>query len=104
MNAVGYISHVILLGSVALPDRGKHLLAHPSVQFTYAVNLLTGVDSEGRHREFLTFVIGIGASHADELVPRDAELSRIATHVLAEKTFLEVVVTCGNRCVAGVET
>ena len=104
MNAVGYISHVVLLGSVALPDRGKHLLAYPSVEFTYAVNLLTGVDSEGRHREFLTFVIGIGASHADELVPRNTEFGRIATHVLAEKTFLEVVVTCRNRCVAGVET
>ena len=67
------------------------------------VDLLAGVAGEGRHAELLRLVVGVGTAHADEFIPRDAELLGIATHVLAEESLVEVVVTGGHRCVHGVE-
>ena len=48
-------------------------------------------------------VVGVGTTHADELVPRDAELLGIATHVLAKQTLVEVVVTSGYGGVNGIQ-
>ena len=48
-------------------------------------------------------VVGIGATHADELVPRDAQLLGIAAHVLAEESLVEVVVAGGHGGMHGVE-
>ena len=66
---VGDVAYVILLWIVAFPDGGEHLLAHPSVQFAHAVDLLTGVACERRHAETLRVVIGILTPHADKLIP-----------------------------------
>ena len=104
VNTVGDVAHGILLGEIALPDGRKHLLRHPTVEFTYTVHLLTGVDGEGGHRELLSLIVGVRATHADELIPRDTELCRISAHVLAEEGLVEVVVTGGHRRMTGVET
>ena len=48
-------------------------------------------------------VIGVLTTHANELVPRDTQLSRIATHILAEETLIEVVVTSRYRSVDSVK-
>ena len=103
VNTVGNIANVALLGIVAVPDASKHLLADLAVQPANAVNLLTGVASEGRHTEALALVVGIHAAHADELVPRNAQELGITAHVLREQLLVEVVVTSGNGSVNGVE-
>ena len=48
-------------------------------------------------------ILGIGATHTDELIPRDAELSGITTHILSEETLVEVVVTSGHRSVNSIK-
>ena len=101
--AIGDVAYMVLLGIVALPDGCEHLLADPSMQHGYAIHLLTGVAGKGRHAELLRVVVGIGAAHADELVPRDSKLLRIAAHVLAKEALVEVVVAGRNRGVDGVE-
>ena len=95
---------MVLLWIITLPDRSEHLLAHPSVELTYTINLLTGVDGESRHGELLVLVLRIGTTHADELVPRETEQLWIATHILAEELLVEVVVTSWYRSVAGIQT
>ena len=68
----------------------------------YAVGFLTGVKSEYAHGE--AFVgVGVLAAHVHEVVPVDAELGRIFTHVLAKEAFVEVVVACGHGSVHGVK-
>ena len=69
----------------------------------HAIDLLTGVTGKGRHTELLTMVVGMDTTHADELVPCNAELGRIASHVLAEQALVEVIVTCGHWRMNGVE-
>ena len=69
-----------------------------------AVRLLTSVECEGRHRELLVRVVRICATHADELIPRDSELLRVATHVFSEEVFIEIVVTSRNWSVASIES
>ena len=49
-------------------------------------------------------VVGIGASHADELVPRDAQALGIGTHILAEEALVEVVVAGRHGRVDGIES
>ena len=102
--AIGDVANVVLLGIVACPDVGKHLLADPAVKFRYTVDLLAGVAGKGRHAELLALIVGIGTTHTDELVPADTQLLRIAAHILAEETFIEVVVASRNRGVDSVKT
>ena len=93
VNAIGNIANVILLRIVAVPDWSEHLLRNPSVELRHTINLLAGVASECRHAETLRMIIWVLTAHADKLVPRDTQLSRIATHVLAEETLVKIVVT-----------
>ena len=86
-----YIIHMILLWEVTLPDVREHLLAYPTVQLTYTVNLLASVAGEGREAETLVVIVCILTAHTNELVPRNAEALWIATHVLAEESLVEVV-------------
>ena len=104
VNTIGNVTYVVFLGIVALPDRCEHLLRHLTMEPADAIDLLTGVAGEGRHTEFLALVVGVGTTHTDELIPSDAELGRIAAHVLAEETFVKVVVTGRNRSMNGIET
>ena len=103
MHTIGHVAYVIFLGIIALPQGSKHFLRYPSVKFTYTVNFLASVAGEGGHTETLVVVVRIGAAHADELIPGDTELLWIAAHVLAEETFVEVVVTCRHWSMYGVE-
>ena len=48
-------------------------------------------------------VVRIGATHTYKLIPRNAELCWIATHILAEETLVKIVVTCWNRCVNSIK-
>ena len=48
-------------------------------------------------------VLRIHAAHAHEVVPADAQLSRILTHVLAEERLVEIVMACRHRSVNCVE-
>ena len=63
------------------------------MELRHTINLLAGVASECRHAETLRMIIWVLTAHADKLVPRDTQLSRIATHVLAEETLVKIVVT-----------
>ena len=103
VNTVGYITYVVLLWEVTLPDVREHLLAYPTVELTYAVNLLASVASEGRETETLVVIVCILTTHTDELIPRDAEALWIATHVLTEESLVEVVVTSWHWSVNSIE-
>ncbi len=103
VNTVGHIAHMVLLWEVTLPNVREHLLAHPTVELTYTVHLLAGVASEGREAETLAMVVGVLATHADELVPRDAKTLWVAAHILAEESLVEVIVTSWNWSVNGIK-
>ena len=94
VHTIGDITHVTLFREVAAPDIGEHLLGNLAVEPAHTVDFLTGVAGKGAHAESLAVVVGVLTAHADELVPRDAEHLRIAAHVLAKETLVEVVVTC----------
>ena len=96
VNTIGNESNVVLLGIIAVPDRSEHLLGYPTMKLAHTVHLLAGVAGEGGHTETLVMIIGIGTAHTNKLIPSDAQLGRIATHILAEETFVEIVVTSGN--------
>ena len=99
---VGDITNVQLLGVVALPNGREHLLAHLAVQPRYTVCLLAGVQGKYGHRELLATILRISTSETDEVTPLDAEFVGIGMHILVEQAFLEIVVTCRNRCMAGI--
>ena len=103
MYAVGHVAHVQLLGEIARPYRREHLLAHFAVQPRHAVGLLAGVQREHRHRELLVGVLGIGAAHANQVFPFDAQLRCIVADVLVEQTFFKIVVPRRHRRMAGVQ-
>jgi hypothetical protein len=103
VHTIGDITHVTLLGEITTPDVLEHLLGDLTVKPADAVDLLTGVAREGAHAELLAVIVGVLTSHANKLVPRDAEHLGIATHVLAKETFVEVVVTCGNGRMDSIE-
>ena len=48
-------------------------------------------------------VCRILATHTDELVPRDTQLGRVTTHVLAKQGLVEIVVAGRNGSVNGIE-
>ena len=87
---------------IALPYTGKHFFRHFSVKPAYAIGLLASVQCKNTHRKTLVGV-GIFATHVHQVVPGDAELGRILTHVFAEEAFVEIVVTGRHRCVDGVK-
>ena len=103
VNAIGHIADMILLGIVAVPDGGKHLLAHPAVQLAHAIDFLTGVAGKDTHAETLAVVIRILTAHTNELIPRDAKALRIATHILAKETLVEIVMASRHRRVNSIE-
>ena len=70
----------------------------------YAVCLLAGVEREDRHGELLVVVIGVSTAQSNQVVPLNAQLAGILVHILVEESLLEVVVSCGDGCVAGVES
>ena len=104
MDTIGDVAYVVLLGIVASPDAGEHLLGDPSVELRDAVDFLTSVASKSGHAELLVLVVGISAAHADEFIPCDAKALGIGSHILAEEPFVEVVVASGHGCVDGVES
>ena len=103
VHTIGDIADMVFLRIVARPNGREHLLADPAMKLTHTVDLLTGVAGEGRHAETLAMIIGILATHADELIPRDAEQLGIATHVFAKEGLIEVVVASGHWRVDSVE-
>ena len=103
VNTVCNVANVVFFREVAFPQGCEHLLAYPTVQARYTVDFLRCIASEGTHTETFAVVVGIGASHADEFVPSNAQLCWITRHILAEECFVEVVVACWYRCVNGVE-
>ena len=103
VNTIGYITYVVLLWEVTLPDVREHLLAYPTMKLTYTVNLLTSIASECREAETLVVIVCILTTHTDELIPRDAKALWIATHVLTEESLVEVVMTSWHRSVNSIE-
>ena len=103
VNTIGYITYVVLLWEITLPDVREHLLAYPTMKFTYTVNLLASVASECREAETLIVIVCILTTHTDELIPRDAKALWIATHILAEESLVEIVVTSRNWSMNGIE-
>ena len=92
VHAVGNIAHMTFLGIIAIPDAGKHLLAHFAMQPAHAVHFLRSIASEGGHAEAFAFILGIHAAHADELVVRNSKLRSISAHVLREEALVEIIV------------
>ena len=103
VNTIGYITYVVLLREVTLPDVREHLLAYPTVELTYTVNLLASIASEGRETEALVMIVCILTAHTDELIPRNAEALWIATHVLTEESLVEVVMTSWHWSMNSIE-
>ena len=103
VNTIGYITYVILLWEITLPDVREHLLAYPTVKLTYTVNLLTSVASECRETETLVVIVCVLTTHTDELIPRNTKALWIATHVLAEESLVEIVVTSWNWSMNSIE-
>ena len=103
VHAIGDVTHVVFFGIISFPQRSEHLLAHPSVQFAHAIDFLASVASKGTHAEALAVVVGIGAAHADKLIPCNSQALRIATHILAKELLVKVVVAGRHRCMNGVE-
>ena len=103
VNTIGYITYVVFLWEVALPDVREHLLAYPTVKLTYTINLLASVACECREAETLVVIVWIFTTHTDELIPRDAKALWIATHVLAEESLVEVVMTSWHWSVNSIE-
>ena len=102
VHAVSDIADMALLGEVATPDVGKHLLGNLTVEPTDTIDFLTSVAGKSTHAELLAVVIGVLTTHTDELIPRDTKHLGIAAHVLAEETFLKVVVASRNGRVHGI--
>ncbi len=68
----------------------------------YTIGLLAGVESEHTHGE--AFVgVGILTTHVHEIRPRNTKTRREFTHIFAEETFVEIVMTGGNGSVDCVE-
>ena len=103
VHTVGNVANVILLRIVTSPDRCEHLLAHPTMELTHTVYLLTSIASEDTHAEALVVIIRILTTHTDELIPRDTQACRIVTHVLAEESLIEIVMSGRNRCVDSIQ-
>ena len=101
--AIGDVAHMTFFGEVAAPDMLEHFLGNFTVEPADAIDLLRGVAGKCTHAELLSMVLGIGASQTDELIPGNAQQLRIAAHVFAEKTFVEVIVAGRNGCVNGVQ-
>ena len=99
---IRYVTYMQLLWIVTFPYGREHLLAHLAVQPRYTVCLLAGVQGEYGHRELLAAILRISTSETDEVTPLDAEFVGIGMHILVEQAFLEIVVTCRNRCMAGI--
>ena len=97
------VTHVHFFREVAFPDRSKHLLRDFSMQPAYTIHFLRSVASKYGHTEAFALVARIVAAKIHKVIPSDAHFGRITTHVLAEKTFVEVIVTSRNRSVYGVE-
>ena len=102
VHAVGNIAYVAFFPGVAFPDAGEHFLRHFAVEPAHTVGLLAGVEGEYTHGEALVGV-GVLATHVHEVVPADAELRGIFSHVFSEEALVEVVVACGYGGVYGVE-
>ena len=104
VDTVSHISHMILFRIITLPNRGEHLLTDPAMKFRNAIDLLASVASKRGHAELLAFVIGIRASHSNELIPRDTKFLRIATHVFPKQAFIKIVVASRNWSVHRIQT
>ena len=100
---VGDVAHVHFFREVTFPDGSKHLLGNLSVQPAYTVHFLRSVTGEYGHAEAFALVAGVVAAEVHEVVPSDTHTGGITAHVLAEETFVEVVVTGRNRSVYGVQ-
>ena len=92
------------LWEVACPDIIEHLLADLAMQPANTVDLLTGVAGESTHAELFSVIFWVRTSHTHELVPCDTKSLRIATHILTEEAFLEIIVTCRNRSMDSIES
>ena len=103
VNTIGNISYMIFLREISVPNRREHLLAHPAMQLTYAVDFLTCIACECRHTEFLGMIIRICTAHTNELIPRNTKLCRISTHILTEQAFIKIVMTCWHRSMYSIE-
>ena len=103
VNTIGYITYVVLLWEVTLPDVREHLLAYPTMELTYTINLLTSVASECREAETLVMIVCVLTTHTDELIPRDTKTLWIATHVLTEESLVEVVMTSWHWSMNSIE-
>ena len=102
MDTVGNIVYVEFLGEVTGPYGGEHLLRYLTVQPGYTVGLLTSIEGEDGHGEFLRVILRIGTTHTNEVMPFDTEFWCILRHILVEQTFFEVIVSGRNRGMAGV--
>ena len=67
------------------------------MQPAYTVHFLRSVTGEYGHAEAFALVAGVVAAEVHEVVPSDTHTGGITAHVLAEETFVEVVVTGRNR-------
>ena len=103
MHTVCDVAHMVFFCKVALPQRRKHLLAHPTVQLADTIYFLTCVAGEEAHAKTLAVILRIFTAHADELVPRNAQHLRVTTHIFAEKGFVKVVVSGRNGRMNSIE-
>ena len=65
----GYKTYMVLLWEITLPDVREHLLAYPTVELTYTINILTSVACKSRKTETLVVIVCILTTHTNELIP-----------------------------------
>ena len=103
MDAVGDITHVEFLGEITRIHMREDVLAHQAVKHRHTVDVLRNVRGEDTHRELLVDVVGVGLAEGHHSGPVDLEDGRIMSEILAEKSFVEGIMSRGHRSMGSEE-
>ena len=102
VHAIGHIPDMELLREVSLPDGSKHLARHLTVELTYTIRLLAGIECQDAHGEFLMRA-GSLTTKIDQILEGDMELVGVVPDILRKEGLVEVIMSCRYRSVTGIE-
>ena len=103
VHAIGHIPDMELLREVSLPDGSKHLARHLTVELTYTIRLLAGIECQDAHGEFLMRA-GSLTTKIGQILEGDMELVGVVPDILRKEGLVEVIMSCRHRSVTGIET
>ena len=67
------------------------------MQPTHTIYFLRSIAGKHRHAETFALITRVITSEIHQIVPTNTHHSRISSHILAEKAFVEIVVSGRNR-------